>query len=149
MGRPLAGQWTYDVLCLVDYLAREAQFESIRVAGRGREMGLVCLLATLFDDRIEAADIDRMFSSFVQLVGYGNPASQIPGVLRVADVGQVIRAAGTNRIRMNNLRQARAPRRFHPRKNRRRSSSWISPKRSVARGIGMNNGPVKDTAAIR
>jgi len=106
LGRPLAGQWAYDVLCLVDHLARQKQFESIRVAGRGPEMGLVCLLATLFDSRIEAAGIDGMFSSFVQLVGHGHPASQIPGVLRVADVPHIIAAAGMRRIQMNNLRRA-------------------------------------------
>ena len=107
MGRPLAGQWTYDLLCLVDYLARQKQFQSIRVAGHGLEMGLVCLLATLLDDRIEAAGVDGMFSSFVQLVGHGNPASQIPGVLRVADLAQIVNAAGTNRIQMNDLQRSK------------------------------------------
>jgi hypothetical protein len=106
MGRPLAGQWTYDVLCLADYLAGQKEFQSIRVAGRGLEMGLVCLLATLFDDRIEAAGIDGMFSSFVQLVGHGHPASQIPGVLRVADVTHIVNAAGAHRIQMNNLHRS-------------------------------------------
>ena len=67
------------MLCLVDCLARKNEFDSIRVAGRGVEMGLVCLLATLLDPRIAAAGIDGMVSSFVQLVGHGNPASQIPG----------------------------------------------------------------------
>ena len=105
-GRPLAGQWTYDVLCLVDHLARQKQFQSIRIAGRGLEMGLVCLLATLLDDRIEAAGVDGMFSSFVQLVGHGHPASQIPGVLRVADVAQIVNAAGVHRIQMNNLQRS-------------------------------------------
>lgn len=107
MGRPLSGQWTYDVLCLVDHLARQRQFQSIRVAGRGLEMGLVCLLATLFDERIEAAGVEGMFSSFVQLVGHGNPASQIPGILRVADVAHIVNAAGTNRIQMNNLQRSK------------------------------------------
>ncbi len=107
VGRPLAGQWTYDVLCLADHLARQRKFESIRVAGRGPEMGLVCLLAALFDERIEAAGIEGMFSSFVQLVGHGHPASQIPGVLRVGDVPHLIAAAGAHRIQMNNLPRAR------------------------------------------
>ena len=107
MGRPLSGQWTYDVLCLVDHLARQKQFQSIRVAGRGLEMGLVCLLATLFDERIEAAGVDDMFASFVQLVGYGQPASQIPGILRVADVAHIVKAAGAHRVQINNLHRSK------------------------------------------
>ena len=107
MGRPLAGQWTYDVLCVADCLARKNEFDSIRVAGRGVEMGLVCLLATLLDPRIEAAGIDGMVSSFVQLVGHGNPASQIPGILRVADVAHLVNAAGTNRVHFNHLNRVK------------------------------------------
>ncbi len=103
MGRPLAGQWAHDVLCLADYLFRDGQFESVRVAGRGCEMGLACLLAVLFDERIEAAGIDGMFCSFVQLVGHGSPASQIPGVLRVTDVKHIITAAGAHRIQLNKV----------------------------------------------
>ncbi len=107
MGRPLSGQWTYDVLCLVDHLARQKQFQSIRIAGRGLEMGLVCLLATLFDERIQAAGVDGMFGSFVQLVGHGQPASQIPGILRVADVAHLVNAAGMHRVQLNNLHRSR------------------------------------------
>ncbi len=47
-----------------------------------------------------------MFSSFVQLVGHGQPASQIPGVLRVADVTHIVNAAGAHRIQMNNLHRS-------------------------------------------
>jgi hypothetical protein len=69
-------------------------------------MGLVCLLATCLDERIEATGIDGMFSSFVQLVGHGFPASQIPGMLRVADVAHLIHAAGSGRIQMNRLQKS-------------------------------------------
>ncbi len=106
MGRPLSGMWAYDLLCTVDAISRNREFESIRVAGCGREMGLACLLATLLDDRIEAVAVDKMFSSFVQLVGYQNPASQIPGILRVTDVEQLVRAVGPNRVSINNLEES-------------------------------------------
>ena len=103
LGRPLAGMWAYDLLNVVNVIAGKAEFESIHVAGRGRETGLACLLAALLDERIDSAAIDRLFSSFVQLVGHGNPAAQIPGVLKVADVEHLVRAAGVNRIHLNNV----------------------------------------------
>jgi hypothetical protein len=65
-------------------------------------MGLACLLAALQDSRIAGVAIDGMFSSFVQLVGHGSPTPQIPGILKVADVVHLVRAAGENRIRLNN-----------------------------------------------
>ncbi len=103
MGRPLVGMWAYDVLSVVDSIARDESLDTITVAGRGREMGLVCLLAAVLDSRIDQAAVDGMFSSFVQLVGYHVPISQIPGVLKVADVEHLVRAAGAARIRLNNL----------------------------------------------
>lgn len=107
MGRPLSGMWAYDLLCVVDYLALQGKFEKIRVAGRGFEMGLACLLATLLDERIEETAIDGMFASFALLVGYSNPAPQIPGILKVADVVQLVHAASVERVHMNNLVNAK------------------------------------------
>jgi hypothetical protein len=103
MGRPLAGMWAFDVMSVVDYLARHESFDSITVAGRGFEMGLVALLATVLDPRIDRAAIDGLFSSFVQLVGSGPLNPQIPGVLKVADVEHLVRAAGSSRVRLNNM----------------------------------------------
>lgn len=101
MGRPLAGQWVHDTLCLVDWLARSKRHASVSVAGHGPDMGPVCLLAALLDRRVASAGIHGMFSSFVQLVGHGSLVPQIPGVLRMADVPQMVAAAGPDRIRLN------------------------------------------------
>ncbi|MEI2726455.1 MAG: hypothetical protein V9H26_23960 [Verrucomicrobiota bacterium] len=95
--------WAYDLLCLVDYLSQQKQYEKILVAGRGKETGLACLFAAVLDERIKGAAIDRMFSSFVELVGYNNPGVQIPGILGVTDVEHLMRAAGKERVRLNNL----------------------------------------------
>ncbi len=102
MGRPLAGMWAYDLLSVVDYLEAQHAYDGILVAGRGREMGLACLFAAILDNRITETAIDGMFSSFVQLVGYGNPAPQIPGILEVADVEHLVRCAGPGRVHLNN-----------------------------------------------
>jgi hypothetical protein len=107
MGRPLVGMWAYDLLCAVDYLCQQRRYESVRVCARGYEMGLACLLATLQDERIASAAIDRMFSSFVQLVGHGSPTPQIPGILKLADVVHLAGAVDQDRIRFNNLRMSK------------------------------------------
>ncbi len=106
MGRPLVGMWAYDLLCVVDFVSRQEEFNQVLVAGRGREMGLACLLALLLDERIECAAIEGLFSSFVQLVGYQNPAAQIPGILHVADVEHLVRAAGNERVRFNHAEKS-------------------------------------------
>jgi hypothetical protein len=103
MGRPLSGMWAYDLLSVVDFLAQQKVFDTILVAGRGREMGLACLMASVLDNRIDATAIEGMFSSFVQLVGYENVAPQIHGILHVADVEHLVRAAGIDRVSLNNV----------------------------------------------
>ncbi|MEZ6035437.1 MAG: prolyl oligopeptidase family serine peptidase [Planctomycetaceae bacterium] len=106
MGRPLVGMWTYDLLCVVDFLERQQEFDHVFVAGNGGEMGLACLLASVLDERIQGAAINQLFSSFVQLVGSGNPNPQIPGVLKVADVEHLVRSAGLDRVRLNNVKKS-------------------------------------------
>ena len=39
MGRPLGGMWAYDLLCVVNYLDGQQEFESVLVAGRGPRNG--------------------------------------------------------------------------------------------------------------
>ena len=107
MGRPLVGMWAYDLLSVVDYLEAQHAYDGILVAGSGREMGLACLLASVLDTRIEEIAVNGMFSSFVQLVGSGNPASQIPGILNVADIEQMVHAAGTDRVHLNNAKKSK------------------------------------------
>jgi hypothetical protein len=94
--------WAYDLLCVVDYLSQQKSHASVCVSARGYEMGLACLLAALQDSRIAGVAIDGMFSSFVQLVGHGSPTPQIPGILKVADVVHLVRAANDDRVRLNN-----------------------------------------------
>ena len=104
MGRPLSGMWTYDLLCVVDYLATSQQYSHILVAGKGMETGLACLMAALFDQRITSAAIDGLFSSFAQLVGHSNPAPQIHGILKLADIRHLAQESGRDRIFLNNMR---------------------------------------------
>lgn len=102
LGRPLTGMWAYDLMCAVDHIASTGEFEWIGVAGNGGEKSLSCILAGLFDDRIDAIAVNNMFSSFVQLVGYHRPEAQIHGILQVADVEHLVDAIGADRVRLNN-----------------------------------------------
>jgi hypothetical protein len=106
MGRPLVGMWAYDLLCVVDYLDGQQEFDHVFVAGSGREMGLACLLASVLDKRIKGTAINKLMSSFVQLLGYGSPTPQIPGVLKVADVEHLVRCVGPGRVRLNNVNKS-------------------------------------------
>lgn len=106
MGRPLSGMWAYDLLSVVECLRAQHAYKDILVAGSGREMGLACLLASVLDSRIQSVASDGMFSSFVQLVGYGNPAPQIPGILELADVEHLVRSAGPERVHLNNIEKS-------------------------------------------
>lgn len=102
MGRPLCGMWAYDLLCTVNFLLSTQKYETISAAARSAEMGLACLIAAIFDPRLHSIAIEEMFTSFVQLVGYSNPAPQIPGILKSADIPHFIRAAGNNRVHIKN-----------------------------------------------
>jgi len=107
MDRPLVGMWAYDLLSAVDFILAQNEFDGVCVAGCGKEMGLACLLAAIFEGRIESTAVDGMFSSFVQLVGDSSVIPQIPGILRLADVEQLVGAAGADRVRLNNFAKSK------------------------------------------
>ena len=50
--------WAYDLLCVVEFLEGQQEFDRVFVAGSGRDMGLACLLASVLDERIKGAAID-------------------------------------------------------------------------------------------
>lgn len=85
IGRPLLGQWTYDVRRLIDALGSP---EPVRVAGFG-PAGLVALCAAATDDRIQSVTISDSLVSYIHDGPYeGQRLGTIaPGILR--DVGDV------------------------------------------------------------
>ena len=108
MGRPLVGMWAFDVLRAAEYLRDQRGFNSISIAASGVYPGLAALLAVVLEPRIERAAIDGMFSSFVSIVGR-NWIAEIPGILRIADIDQLVAVAGAERVVFNNLQSSPVP----------------------------------------
>ncbi|MBI3461641.1 MAG: hypothetical protein HY000_01070, partial [Planctomycetes bacterium] len=105
LGRPLLGQWTWDVLRLVDYLVGEPVrpgSEGVLWAGRKdvqRERlgvyaigaaGVVALCAAALDERIRWAACGGLPASYVADKPYSNASVPMgiaaPGILSVGDV---------------------------------------------------------------
>ena len=87
IGRPLLGQWAYDVRRLVDALG----VPQVNVAGFG-PAGLVALTAAATDDRIGAVLTSASLASYVHNGPYDGPrlGTIAPGILRdVGDVSQL------------------------------------------------------------
>jgi dienelactone hydrolase len=101
VGRPLLGQWVFDVQCLLDWLAIQQGLDRTAVCGIG-QAGLVALCAAgLLDDRIAAAAAIDAPSSYVTDQAY--PAGTrmgllAPGILRVGDVPQLAALVAPRRL---------------------------------------------------
>jgi len=94
IGRPLLGQWTFDVSRLLDALAEVdgAVPRDLAVIGRG-PAGIVALTAAATDDRIRRAAAIGALASFVTDVPYQGQrlGLMVPGILR--DVGDIAHLA--------------------------------------------------------
>jgi dienelactone hydrolase len=94
VGRPLLGQWAFDVLCLLDWLGQQpgTNRDRIAVVGIG-PAGLIALCAAgLFEDRVAAAAALDGPITLVTEQAYA-PGTRMgllaPGILRVGDVPQL------------------------------------------------------------
>ena len=92
IGRPLLGQWTYDVLRLIDVLKedKETGIGNLILSCQG-PAGVVGLCAAAVDpeNRMKAVGITGMLSSYISDVPYVNQRAGVlaPGILR--DVGDI------------------------------------------------------------
>jgi dienelactone hydrolase len=103
LGRPLLGQWVFDVQCLLDWLAIQPGLMKQRLAVVGiGQAGLVALCAAaLFDDRVSAAATVDAPTTLVTEQAY--PAGThmgllAPGLFRVGDVPQLAALAAPRRL---------------------------------------------------
>jgi cephalosporin-C deacetylase-like acetyl esterase len=103
VGRPLLGQWVFDVQCLLDWLAIQPGLDKERfaVAGVG-QAGLVAVCAAaLLDDRVSAAAVVDAPASYVTEQAYPDGTHMgllAPGLLRVGDVPQLAALAAPRRL---------------------------------------------------
>jgi dienelactone hydrolase len=103
LGRPLLGQWAFDVLALLDWLALQPGLDRGRfaVAGLG-QAGLVALCAAaLFEDRVASAAALEAPVSYVTDEAYP-PRTRMgllaPGILRVGDIPHLAALAAPRRL---------------------------------------------------
>ncbi|MFO0964948.1 MAG: acetylxylan esterase [Gemmataceae bacterium] len=103
IGRPLLGQWVFDVACLVDWLAVQKTVDNrhISVVGIG-DAGLVALCAAAaLDDRIASAAAVGTLATYLTPTAY--PAGThmgvlAPGILNVGDVPQIAALSAPRRV---------------------------------------------------
>jgi dienelactone hydrolase len=103
VGRPLLGQWVFDVQCLLDWLAIQPGLDKQRLAVVGiGQAGLVAVCAAaLRDDRVSAAAIIDAPASYVAEQAYPEGTHMgllAPGLFRVGDVPQLAALAAPRRL---------------------------------------------------
>jgi dienelactone hydrolase len=91
IGRPLLGQWVFEVSCLLDWLAMQPSLENRRLAVVGiGQAGVVALCAAgIFDDRVASAATVGSPTTFVTEQAF--PAGfrmglLAPGILELGDI---------------------------------------------------------------
>jgi cephalosporin-C deacetylase-like acetyl esterase len=103
VGRPLLGQWTFEVGCLLDWAMTQPNVDRQRlsVVGIG-PAGLVALCAAaLYDDRVTSAGAIGTWASYVTTEAYpaGTPMAILaPGILRAGDVPHLAALAAPRRL---------------------------------------------------
>jgi pimeloyl-ACP methyl ester carboxylesterase len=103
VGRPLLGQWIFDVQCLLDWLAIQPGLDKRRLAVVGiGQAGLIAIsAAALLDDRVSAAATVEAPVSYVTEQAYPTGTHMgllVPGLLRVGDVPQLSALAAPRRL---------------------------------------------------
>jgi dienelactone hydrolase len=103
VGRPLLGQWVFDVLAVLDWLALQPGLDKRRFAVIGLgQAGVVALCAAgLLDDRVSVAAAVDSPISYVTAEAY--PAGTrmgllAPGILRVGDIPHLAALAAPRRL---------------------------------------------------
>jgi dienelactone hydrolase len=103
IGRPLLGQWVFDVLCLLDWIAFQPGLDSKRFAVIGLgQAGIVALCAGgLFDDRVSATLAIGAPATYVTEEAYG-PGTHMgllaPGILNVGDIPHLAALCAPRRL---------------------------------------------------
>ena len=111
IGRPLLGQWVFDTLCVLDWLATQPNRdkEHIAIVGLGHA-GLVALTAAaLFPERVTSVAAIGSIATLVTPIEYpaGTPMGLLaPGLLRVGDVPHLAALGAPHRLFIGDGRNA-------------------------------------------
>jgi len=103
IGRPLLGQWVFDVLSILDWMGTRAELDSRRftLVGLG-QAGIVAICAAgMFDDRVATAAALQMPTTYVTREAYraGTHMGLLaPGILQYADIPQIAALMAPRRL---------------------------------------------------
>lgn len=103
IGRPLLGQWVFDVSGVLDWLALQPGLDRRRLALAGLgQAGVISLVAAgLFDDRVSACITVGMPTTYVTEEAYG-PGTYLgllaPGIVRWGDLPQLAALVAPRRL---------------------------------------------------
>jgi dienelactone hydrolase len=103
IGRPLLGQWVFDVLCLFEWAARYPGYDKSRLAVVGiGQAGIVALCAAgLLEDRVSAVATVDAPATLVTEEAYASGTYMgplAPGLLRVGDVPHLAALTAPRRL---------------------------------------------------
>jgi len=91
LGKPLVGQWVWDILRGVDVLARREDLDATRILlwGEGTA-ALAALFATGLDERLSGVACDKLLASYRAVASFSLPTEVfIPQILNYADIPQI------------------------------------------------------------
>jgi dienelactone hydrolase len=102
LGRPLLGQWVFDVQCLLDWMAAQPGYDAGRlgVVGLG-QAALVALCAAAADERVAAVAAVDGLTTLVTEQAYADGTRMgllAPGLLRAGDVPHLAALAAPRRL---------------------------------------------------
>jgi dienelactone hydrolase len=103
IGRPLLGQWVFDVLCILDWMALQPTLDRRRFAVLGLgNAGIIALCAAaLLDDRIASVMTVRSPVTYIPEQAYPAGFSMgllAPGILKAGDVPHLAALAAPRRL---------------------------------------------------
>jgi pimeloyl-ACP methyl ester carboxylesterase len=103
VGRPLLGQWVFDVQCLLDWMALQPGYDRGRfgVVGLGQAGVVALCAAALFEDRIASAAAVDAPATYVTEQAYAAGTRMgllAPGILRVGDVPHLAALSAPRRL---------------------------------------------------
>jgi pimeloyl-ACP methyl ester carboxylesterase len=103
IGRPLLGQWVFDVSCLLDWIAIQPSFDQRRIAVVGLgSAGIVALCAAgLLEGKLTATAAIGAPVTYVSDQAYGSFMRMgllAPGILRLGDIPQLAALSAPRRL---------------------------------------------------
>ena len=111
IGRPLLGQWAFDVRCVLDWLASQPNRDTKKIALVGIDQaGIVALTtAAIFPEHVTTVVATGTFSTLITKKAYPSGTHMgllAPGLLRVGDIPELAAMAAPRRLVIADSRDA-------------------------------------------